>query len=370
MRIGITVGLASEDEGLWVNGIKLNALYLAELLSRGQGLRVSLVNTTGVATGRFARHAPPAVAVCHLDALFDRAGHVDVLIVLGGAISQQQQDRLQQGGTRVVWYRCGSEYIASVEAAIFGRPIGGRAAYPEGADALWMIPQVADGNRAFYETLFRRPAKVVPFVWSPTWLERQCAGLLNDGRHVPGRRAQRLSIFEPNVDVIKFCYFPLFAAEQLFRRRPEAIELVSVTNSGGIRGNEEFISVVSHLDLVRQRKCFFEDRFELPWFLAHHTDVVVCHQMLNPLNYLYLDAAWLGYPVVHNAELCQSVGFYFRGNSLDEAVQALDAAVSLPERDYASFYARQREAVQAYSARNPALLQTYEAMLHEVMEAR
>jgi len=32
MKIGITIGLTKEHESLWINGIKLNALYLANTL--------------------------------------------------------------------------------------------------------------------------------------------------------------------------------------------------------------------------------------------------------------------------------------------------------------------------------------------------
>ena len=32
MKIGITIGLLKDNESLWINGIKLNALYLAKTL--------------------------------------------------------------------------------------------------------------------------------------------------------------------------------------------------------------------------------------------------------------------------------------------------------------------------------------------------
>ena len=49
LSIGITIGLRSVDESLWVNGIKQNALFLAQLLSASpREHEVWIVNTTYV----------------------------------------------------------------------------------------------------------------------------------------------------------------------------------------------------------------------------------------------------------------------------------------------------------------------------------
>ena len=45
--IGITVGIKSVDESLWVNGIKLNAAILYLLINRIDGYKAILVDTSG-----------------------------------------------------------------------------------------------------------------------------------------------------------------------------------------------------------------------------------------------------------------------------------------------------------------------------------
>ena len=50
LRIGITIGLQQEAETLWNNGIKQNALFLAEALKHCPNVAsVVVVNTTSVA---------------------------------------------------------------------------------------------------------------------------------------------------------------------------------------------------------------------------------------------------------------------------------------------------------------------------------
>jgi hypothetical protein len=52
-------------------------------------------------------------------------------------------------------------------------------------------------------------------------------------------------------------------------------------------------------------------RFKLPWFLSDNVDVVLSHQWGNALNYLYLDAMYAGYPVVHNSPYLKVVLQYW-----------------------------------------------------------
>ena len=47
MNIGITISLGSENESLWINGIKLNALYLLKALKE-IGYNAYLLNASEV----------------------------------------------------------------------------------------------------------------------------------------------------------------------------------------------------------------------------------------------------------------------------------------------------------------------------------
>ena len=110
---------------------------------------------------------------------------------------------------------------------------------------------------------------------------------------------------EPNNDIVKFCMYPVFIAEEAYRQRPQDIEILQVTNADRLaRESKEFIAVMNQLDIVRQHKAVFLGRFDTPQFLSQMTDVVISHQIENALNYFYFDVCWQGYPLVHNAHMC------------------------------------------------------------------
>ncbi|WP_439518403.1 DUF2827 family protein [Hydrogenophaga sp.] len=366
LRIGITIGLHSENEDLWINGIKQNALALASLLnSSPRGHDVCLLNTTAVSLDAGLAWNRSEFPTFPLE---DKVDEIDVLIALGGAVSSDTVKRVRSRGGRVVVYKCGVEYIMSMQATLFNRSMKGRPDYPEGFDEIWAIPQVIRSSGPFWSVLYRRPVRCVPFVWDPRWIEAQAASLPGHGLRDERTGPLRISVFEPNHDVVKFCLYPLMIAELVWREHPELIEFVSVTNTEHLRTNPEFLGVVEHLDLVRQHRAFFENRFTTPWFLAHHTDVVVSHQWENPLNYAYLECSWLGYPLVHNGSLAADLGFAYEGFDLEAGARQLIQAL---RQDHLSAYReRQRSRIARYLCNHPGNVGAYDQLLDGLFDKK
>lgn len=368
LRIGITIGLHQEGESVWNNGIKQNALFLAETLRHCHGVAdVLLVNTTSVP---ITRELPwnldrwPTIS-------FEQAKDaVDILVELGGQIDAEQTSYLKQRGVRLVSYCCGFEYVHAMESILFGKTLwGDRLFVNQRYDDIWIIPQVSAISKPYFEVLRRKPATIVPFVWSPEFLEARTRDLPGHGVYrVRGRKAKRLSVMEPNINVSKFCLYPVMIAELVFRQRPQDIEILQVTNAERIaRESTEFISLMNHLDIVRQHKAVFLGRHDTPTFLATHTDIVLSHQWENPLNYFYLEACWQGYPLVHNASLCQDLGYYYKGNDLAAGVDCVLHAVDAHDLDFEPYLARQRRQIDRYLCTNRAVLDRYSGLIADLM---
>jgi hypothetical protein len=369
LRIGITIGLHEPAETLWNNGIKQNAAFLADALRNcRQVASVVLVNTTAIP---ITDQVPWSLERWPTKPFDDVKDTLDVLIELGGQISAEQTAHLKSRGTRLVSYCCGVEYINAMESVLFGRAgFGSNLFVNQRYDDIWMIPQIARSSEHFFTTLRRRPARVVPFVWDPVFLEQRSKGFAHAGEYrprAPGPR--RISVMEPNIDVVKFCLYPIFIVEEAFRRRPELIGFVHVTNAERLaKQSSEFIALMHQLDLVRQHKATFVGRYDTPHFLADFTDVVVSHQWENPLNYIYLEVCWQGYPLVHNAELCADLGYYYPVNDVPQGAMTLIAAIEHHDEQWEAFRNRQRKAIARFLPGHPALVAAYEALLAELMQ--
>jgi hypothetical protein len=293
LRIGITIGLHHENESLWSNGIKQNAVYLAEALKHCPSVQsVCLVNTTAVP---ITSALPWDLERCPTKTFEDAKDHVDVLIELGGQIDAMQTDYLKRRGARVVSYCCGFEYVHAMQSILFDRQMWGSNLFiNQRYDAIWMIPQVENISKDYFTTFRRRPAQVAPFVWDPMFVRQRSSDQPHHGEYRPraADQAKRISIMEPNHDVVKFCLYPILIVEETFREMPDAIEFLHVTNSERLANNsKEFVSLMLQLDIVQNNKAAFVGRFDTPLFLAEMTDIVVSHQWENALNYFYFDVA-------------------------------------------------------------------------------
>ncbi|WP_199545268.1 DUF2827 domain-containing protein [Paraburkholderia kururiensis] len=366
LLIGITIGLHAPDESLWINGIKQNALYLAKLF-QGSPLRhnVMLVNTTGVPV---TPRLPWNLERFPVRAFDDVKDGLDVLIELGGQISADQTAHLKTRGTKLVSYCCGPEYVQMTEAMIFARRMCDAPFINQQYDEVWVIPQVMETSAHFFSVLRRRPVRQVPFVWDPMCLQERCRELPFAGEYRPRNAPARISIMEPNIDVLKFCLYPLLIAERAYRAAPALTGYVHVTNAAHLaRGCPEFIGIARYLDLVRDSRVSFVDRHDTPQFLAEHTDIVVSHQWGLALNYFYFDVCWNGYALVHNAHLCRALGYCYEGNDVDEGARQLLLAMDEHPRQWEQYRSRQRQAIRPFLATHEPLIEAYDRLLFALL---
>ncbi|MEJ8849043.1 DUF2827 domain-containing protein [Variovorax rhizosphaerae] len=367
LRIGITIGLHHPAETLWNNGIKQNAVYLAEALKNCPNVQgVVLVNTTAIPITNALPWDLQRWPTVNWDGAKDS---VDVLIELGGQISPDQTEYLKERNARLVSYCCGTEYVSSMEAVLFARPLWGANLFVnQRYDDIWMVPQVANISQPYFEVLRRLQARAVPFIWSPVFLDQRSAALPNKGLQVPRQGPRRLTVMEPNIDVVKFCLYPIFICELAYRARPEAIALMQVTNAEPIAKERlEFITLMHQLDIVREHKAVFLGRHDTPQFLAENTDIVVSHQWENPLNYFYLEVCWQGFPLVHNAALCPDLGYYYPGNDVNAGAARVLEVIDGHDADHQGFRERQRALISRYLPDDATLVTRYAALLDELV---
>jgi hypothetical protein len=367
LRIGITIGLHHAAETLWNNGIKQNAVFLAEALRHCPRVSgVMLVNTTAVPV----TDALPWDLERYPTMTFDAAKDaVDVMIELGGQIDHEQTACLKVRGIRLISYCCGFEYVHAMESILFSKSLWGEHLFVnQRYDDIWIIPQVDHISRAYFEVLRRVPARQVPFVWSPMFVEARSRDLPESGRYRPGSGPKRLSVLEPNINVVKFALYPILIAELVYRRRPDQIRLLQVTNAERLaHESTEFVLLMNQLDIVRDGHAVFLGRYDTPEFLANQTDIVISHQWENPLNYLYLEVCWQGYPLVHNASLCPDLGYYYDGNDVEAGARRALEVLDVHDAQVSWYRERQRALIAAYLPHDGTLVAIYDALLDDLL---
>lgn len=362
MKIVITIESDAHDDVFRACGDNRDALFLSRTLMLAFPDADVLLADTMPATPARVDWDATVFRVCPLSQCMDS---VDLLIVLGGTVSQAQVDQVKRRGGHVVGYRCNPEYAHPVAHATPGK----ERSYPRGFDEVWITPQVSSLNFFFFQSMHRTAARRVPFLWDPFLLEAAVQRLPAGGVYVPGRAQKRISIMELNADAREEFLYPLMIAEEVFRGEGAGlIDFVSVTNTDLFRRNSDILDVASHFDLVNAAKCFFENHHDVAWFLSRRTDILITHDWGNTLNPACLEACWLGYPLVHNTELIRDLGYFYPGFDAGKGRDELLRAMRTHDEVAEDYRQRQRQGISRFLASNPELVSQYRQLVEGVMQ--
>jgi hypothetical protein len=398
MRIGISAAVPSH---MFNNGIHQNTLYFYDVL-KNIGYTPYLV-VTNPDYAKFKKSPPDGWNSARYENVVSfsqlhRTGF-HAVVTFGVQISHIALQQLRHAGVKLVSYVCGNEYLINSEAILYNHGESGSfeqdKTNPRTSlfDEVWLIPQMMELNATYKRTL-SRCAKVIeaPFIWSPDGMEtiaKKDGFTLNDFLYINTKIAKEknkpiksvaksvaksMAIFDPNISIMKW-FLPSFVlCERAYQLAPHLMDRVYITNAfrekiGDTMNAKKIENTVRYTDLFLDKRVFFEKRFITFEFMKTHADVAVFHQWGNPLNYIYLEMAWLGYPFVHNAHLCADLGYYYEGYNLEQGAEVLLGAMMKHDADAREYLRVNRERVDRYLPTNAVLQQKYEKMFDDLFFA-
>lgn len=375
LKIGITIGLKDNKESIWTNGIKQNILMLHHLLSNSkQNYEITLLNTIDVDWST----KPGYLDGIEIVNFKDKYEEMDLLIVMGAQINNHEIENFKsKPNKKVIAYKCGNNYVLTAENILFKESENKSFQFDEDYDEIWYIPQQDEVNRGYYHTLYRTNAFIVPFIWHNKFLldalidvekNFKAGAFKKDYRYAVGKEKKRIGVMEPNLNMVKFCLIPSMIAEESYRGEigKKYIEKLMLTNAEKVSKHTEFMGMIRTFDLFKDNKITAESRYQTAFILTQHIDVLVCHQILNPLNYIYLDAAYMGYPVLHNAPMCKDLGYYYEGSDTIDGAKQLDYILTEHDNNIDAYNERNDKVLMRYHADNPKLIKTYDKLIHNL----
>ena len=241
MNIGITLGLTKDNESMWVNGIKLNAIFLANVF-KNLGHTVWLLDTSGIVdydkkTGLLNKDKIVwDIEEFPIYYALKKWKEVDVLFTLGTALDDGviKHFRKFKKSNKVVKYMCGNNYVIDMERILFKDLDEQAPTLQKEMDEVWYVPQQQKHNHDYFRILHwldDDKVKPVPFVWDPMFIDKTenlYGGKLEDGTvleniDVPIYQPKdvsemRLTCMEPNMNTVKFHMIPMMIAEEALRK--------------------------------------------------------------------------------------------------------------------------------------------------------
>lgn len=372
IKIGITVSINSQEDSLFSNGIKQNILILRELYEKCENIEKSfIINTSNIKitqdSSNFGSYAKDIIS------LEDAYNLCDLIVVCHGSMSLEMYKKFNSKGIKIVKLVLGAQQTSFTENILFNSDDKAYGIYKRNnfVSGVWMSEHYYENEKNFHEIIYGVNAKIAPYVWSPRFIEdhqKKFEKANIDVFYRPtGLKEKRISSFEPNLSIAKNLMFPLMIVEKFYRKRPDLLKQSVFFNASEIMKKKDFIDFAKDLDAHTSKKMIFQPGYPIVSALYKHTDIVLSHQTGNALNYLYLDAAWFGYPVLHNSDMMKNIGFYYEKNNVEMAIEQLINISKNFDNNYQEYLKVSRNNAEKYFIENKENIENYTNLIEEVM---
>lgn len=377
INIGITIILKDpKKDSPFSNGIRQNVILLQELYKKCKNVNNSyIINSANINPEDYKStfwepYSKNIISVKEAENL------CDVIVLCHGNLSKKEFIELENLNKKIVFQVLGSELSIFNEKVLFDDKSTGLYDKNNNLDAIWVSPHFYERDKHFFEQIHKCPVFEAPYVWSPKFMEPDIQKYEQKNKtanYAPVNSKKRISTMEPNLNMGKTCIIPIVISEKLYNRNPDLIDKVNMFGTDRIKKKRDFVQFVNRMDCYKNNKMFFESRYPIVWSLKNHTDIVLSHQVHWDLNYLYLDAAWLGYPVVHNSSMMKDLGWYYPENNATIAVEHLEYVIrNFDNLEYPNnkYLERSRKFAGRYLIDNPENIKGYEKLIDQLFSKK
>ena len=377
-KIAITFSFPDKLMDVFTNGIRQNTIFFYELLSNiGYDVHMIVPDRDYESTQKTGFWNNGSIKYLKLSELTSFGFHL--VFQFGFQIDEHILDFLKASCIRTVFYNCGNKYFLESESCLYNKSADAMDFQYNNFnyhhfDQLWLIPQLMNTCFDYMKILYRCDTIEVPFIWSPSMSELYEKELGRSIQYKKRETSKTISIFEPNLSIIKWAIPSVLICENAHRTIVDKslIKHVYMTNMNNSAGNDlpnvkVVNKIVKSFDIFLNKKLSIEGRYNSLYFMAQHSDIAVSHQMENPLNYLYLDLAWMGWPIIHNAHLCKDVGYYYEGFNFEEGSEVLKRVILTHDDNAEEYMKRNRSAIHKYLPTNKYLQEQYITLINKLL---
>ncbi len=356
MNIVLTAGFKL---GLFTNGLNQNIVFLAELFE-DLGHNVFLLLNQKRSD---LKDSPDHLRMV-LDKELDQLPPIDMLLQAGWCLPAGGVDKLKKRNPslRHVHIHYGNRILADIERCGWNDSV---SLPPHEVDEIWTSPHY-EFSVEYFKIYYNNPKVfILPYIWAPTYMDIH-EKIWNKGgftsQYDPSA-PKRLGILEPNLNLTKNCLPSIYICESAFRADPSSFERLRVYCSAKFTSKKYFRSLMWNLDLQKEGKIEYLPRVKVSKIFSQQSNVIVSHQLLNALNYTYLEALYYNIPLVHNSEFIKEAGYYYRDYSLEQGSAQLRYALTHHDSRLDEYKSSAKEVLWRYSPENPEVKRSYTELL-------
>lgn len=352
-KIGIT---CKDSSRIFSNGLSQNAYFLIKLLCNigYDAVAVSQLDEAGKyledleikkLSADTIRDYDIIIEVCYsvTDGLFDLASKLGIKIVTinyGNILMLIQQDLIMK-----------SNSMPSVNRQ---------------CAATWISPHF-EFSKGFIEATAKNKVSICPYIWDPIILDKYCNKNNLNPHYSDNSNLNKVGIFEPNINIIKTCIYPIISLERLERENPAILGDILVFNTESLKDNPKFKEILHNFDIFKNKKISVESRYPLSVILSRkYIGTVLSHQFYCDLNYLTLECLYTSNPIVHNSEACKDGGYFYKTFDTEDCINKLKYAINHHHDNLKIYKKSSAEILYKFSINNNQNTKKYKDLIENI----
>ena len=373
MKIGITIKL---DRGISFqsNGMLQNLYFLAKAFNSIKGWSCYFLYSSDV-NPDFILQKDKCISLEKY--LRSNPFEFDVLI-LGGFSSDIFNAPIFEN-TKIIIFHCGATLIDDTFKCLQHADFK-EISYLQKLkiDQIWTLPHHATNVDYLCALYGIRNSKIVPYVWDSTFIDKQLSqngynGVSHFSSDCLSSRINSINIYEPNNTLCKTCLIPLAIAVEHKRYGRTKLKYCRTFCAEKIVKNEYFNIKCRALGITKEKE-YFEFHRRIPFISSLKTlgsrTIILSHQLKCELNYLYLEALYLGLPLLHNSPMISDYGYFYPDSNIKVAEKKIEYIIECHQTELGNYQRQSSSLFNKFNPLNPLNLSIYQEIIRHLLSDR
>jgi hypothetical protein len=352
---------ANYKNGLFSNGLQQNIVFLAELL-KGIGFTPIIAINHKIEE---CIDPPSDILIVEENELLEYCEDVSFILNASWLINLNTLKSIKENSPNLknIHIVYGNGLLADIERCSWQDHL---AINPEMADEVWISPHYKFSYE-YYKTYYKsQKVFELPYIWSPKYMDmhEKIWNKVNKTCHYQPNEDKNIGILEPNLNITKHCLPSIMIAEEFYSNiSKQDFNKITAYCAAKFTDKKYFKSLMWNLNVTKDNKIEFKGRIKVSKVLSDGSNVLISNQLLNALNYTYLEALHFNIPLVHNSELIKESGYYYPDYDTKLGAEALNLALNYHDQNLDKYKEQAQKTIHKYSPNNPIVIEKYKKLL-------
>ena len=359
---GAKIGITAHESGskMWSNGLYQNAYHLVNIL-KSAGYDARPVTENKEREGK--KLLEHEIEYLHPDNISD----YEVIFECVHSLTEASMAAAKEKGVITAGIQYGNEYMIDVMADSIYKFDKPPRVNKQNRDAIFMSPHFEPSKEAL-SIMYNLHVGIAPYIWSPDFLfihEKEEQLLFNKDTDL-----RKISVMESNLYFVKTAHIPMLILEHAHRQDPDIWDTAYIIGAKRLNDSKGFVRFAKLLS-TKGKKMFFEDRYRFGFLVKqNYAGLIISHQHHCALNYLQLEAMYLGIPFVHNSDYFKDCGYYYPEFQAKKGAEQLKLAIETHKDHFEETREKERKRVYDFHPENSKNIEGYAQIVEWLLEKR